>query len=72
MAIVSMIIVVAAMGIRSGILVGVSIPISFLAGFIFLDITGNTLNMMVMIGLVLSFGVAAKSGKLIFCIVTPL
>jgi len=51
-----MIIVVAALGLRSGLLVGFAIPSSFMVGFMFLGIMGETINMMVMFGLVLSVG----------------
>ncbi len=51
-----MIIVVAALGFRSGFLVGIAIPSSFMFGFVVLSLTGSTINMMVMFGLVLSVG----------------
>ncbi len=51
-----MIIVVAALGLRSGFLVGIAIPSSFMFGFVVLSLTGSTINMMVMFGLVLSVG----------------
>ncbi|MCC2111853.1 MAG: efflux RND transporter permease subunit, partial [Hyphomicrobiales bacterium] len=51
-----MIIVVASLGTRSGLLVGLAIPTSFMVGFLFLSFTGLTLNMMVMFGLVLTVG----------------
>jgi multidrug efflux pump len=52
-----MIIVVAALGIRSGLLVGLAIPSSFLIGFFFLGSFGYTINMIVMFGMLLSVGV---------------
>ncbi len=52
-----MIVVVAALGMRSGILVGVAIPTSFMIGFLFLAVMGMTINMMVMFGLLLSVGI---------------
>lgn len=52
-----MIVVVAALGLRSGLLVGVAIPSSFLIGFLLLNLMGLTLNNMVMFGLVLSVGI---------------
>ena len=51
-----MIIVVAAMGLRSALMVGIAIPTSFLAGFILISALGLTLNMMVMFGLILAVG----------------
>jgi multidrug efflux pump len=51
-----MIVVVAVLGLRSAILVGIAIPSSFLIGFFLLNITGMTVNMMVMFGMVLSVG----------------
>lgn len=52
-----MIVVVAALGMRSGILVGVAIPTSFMIGFLFFAVMGLTINMMVMFGLLLSVGI---------------
>ncbi|MGB1088034.1 MAG: efflux RND transporter permease subunit, partial [Alphaproteobacteria bacterium] len=51
-----MIIIVAALGLRSGMLVGIAIPSSFMFGFVLIGMFGQTLNMMVMFGLVLSVG----------------
>lgn len=51
-----MIVIVAAMGLRSAVMVGVAIPTSFLIGFLLLAVAGFTLNMMVMFALVLSVG----------------
>lgn len=51
-----MIVVVAALGMRSALLVGVSIPASILIAFFFLQVAGYTVNMMVMFGLLLSVG----------------
>jgi len=52
-----MIIVVAALGIRSGLLVGVAIPTSFLMSFMVLNSLGMTLNFMIMFGMLLSVGI---------------
>ncbi|MDE2133711.1 MAG: efflux RND transporter permease subunit [Alphaproteobacteria bacterium] len=52
-----MIIVVAALGIRSGLLVGVAIPTSFLMSFMVLNGLGMTLNFMIMFGMLLSVGI---------------
>ncbi len=51
-----MIVVVAALGMRSAILIGISIPTSFLIGFLIVGLLGMTVNMMVMFGLVLTVG----------------
>lgn len=52
-----MIVVVAALGLRSAILVGVAIPTSFMTGFLIMTSMGMTLNMMMMFGLLLSVGI---------------
>ncbi len=52
-----MIVVVAALGLRSALLVGISIPTSFLIAFLVMPSFGMTLNMMVMFGLVLAVGI---------------
>ena len=51
-----MIVVVAALGLRSGLMVGIAIPTTFLMGFLLLTVFGYTLNMMVMFGMILSVG----------------
>jgi len=51
-----MVLVVAALGPRSALLVGLAIPTSFLVGFLILGFLGMTVNMMVMYGLVLTVG----------------
>ena len=51
-----MIVVVAALGFRSALLVGIAIPTSILLGFLVLSGIGMTVNMMVMFGLVLTVG----------------
>ncbi len=52
-----MVVVVAALGLRSGLLVGVAIPSSFLFGFLIMQVMGLTMNFMVMFGLVLAVGI---------------
>ena len=49
--------VVAALGLRSGLIVGVAIPGSFLTGILFLNLMGYTINNVVMFGLILSVGI---------------
>ena len=51
-----MIVVVAALGFRSALLVGIAIPTSILLGFLVFSGLGMTVNMMVMFGLVLTVG----------------
>ena len=51
-----MIVVVAALGLRSAMLVGIAIPTSFMIGFFFLYSSGYTVNMMVMFGMLLAVG----------------
>ena len=51
-----MILVVAALGLRSALLVGLSIPTSFMVGFLILGGMGYTVSNMVMFGLVLTVG----------------
>lgn len=52
-----MIIVVAALGLRSGALVGLAIPGSFVMAFLLLGMNGFTINNMVMFGMVISVGI---------------
>ncbi|WP_346897876.1 efflux RND transporter permease subunit [uncultured Roseibium sp.] len=51
-----MILVVAALGLRSALLVGLAIPTSFMIGFLILGGMGYTVSNMVMFGLVLTVG----------------
>lgn len=51
-----MVLVVAAMGLRSGIIVGMAIPVSFLFSLIFVYLLGYTFNFMVMFGMLLALG----------------
>jgi multidrug efflux pump len=51
-----MVIVVAAMGFRSGVIVGLGIPVSFLFSLIFIYLLGYTFNFMVMFGMLLGLG----------------
>lgn len=57
-----MILVVASLGLRSAILVGIAIPACFLMSFLMLNLLGLTLNMMVMFGLVISVGILVDGG----------
>ncbi len=60
-----MIVVVAALGMRSAILVGVAIPTSFLIGFFLLALSGLTVNMMVMFGLLLAVGMLVDNAVVV-------
>ena len=51
-----MIIVIAALGIRSGTLVGLSIPTTYLFSILILDYLGMTYNLMTVFGLILAVG----------------
>jgi multidrug efflux pump len=57
-----MTIIVGSLGIRQGIMVGVSIPVCFMIGFLLLNAFGLTLNQMVMFGLVLAVGILVDGG----------
>ncbi|WP_099866319.1 efflux RND transporter permease subunit [Pararhizobium haloflavum] len=56
-----MICVVASLGIRSGLLVGLAIPTSFMIAFMIVGALGMVANMMVMFGLVLTVGMLVDS-----------
>ncbi|MBE0533453.1 MAG: efflux RND transporter permease subunit [Rhodospirillales bacterium] len=51
-----MIVIVAALGVRSSVLVGIAVPGSFLAGVLVLSSFGMTVNLVVLFGLILSVG----------------
>ncbi|MCP5183232.1 MAG: efflux RND transporter permease subunit [Pseudomonadales bacterium] len=51
-----MVVVVGAIGFRSGVIVGLGIPVSFLFSIIFIYSLGYTFNFMVMFGLLLGLG----------------
>ena len=51
-----MVLVVAAIGLRSGIVVGMAVPVSFLFALAFLWTLGYTFNFMVMFGMLLGLG----------------
>ncbi|MGR3722717.1 efflux RND transporter permease subunit [Abyssibius alkaniclasticus] len=48
---------IATLGVRPAIMIGMSIPISFMIAFLVLNWMGYTINMMVMFGLVIAVGV---------------
>ena len=51
-----LIIILGALGVRSGLLVGISIPGSFLSGILILSLIGLTMNIVVLFALILSVG----------------
>lgn len=57
-----MMIIIASLGIRQGLMVGASIPICFLLAFLLINGMGVTLNMMVMFGMVLAVGILVDGG----------
>jgi multidrug efflux pump len=63
--VLAMAITVLTLGMRSSFLVGISIPVSFLIGFVFLALTGVTLNRMVMFGLVLTVGIVVGGATIL-------
>ncbi len=52
-----MIVIVAVLGPRSALLVGLAIPASFMIGFLLIGLFGLSVNMMLMFGLVLTVGI---------------
>ena len=57
-----MLIVIATLGIRQGLMVGVAIPICFMIAFLILQRINVTLNQMVMFGMVLAVGILVDGG----------
>ncbi|WGM39040.1 efflux RND transporter permease subunit [Caulobacter sp. NIBR1757] len=57
-----MTIIVGSLGVRQGLMVGLSIPVCFMIGFLLLQAFGLTLNQMVMFGLVLAVGILVDGG----------
>ncbi|WP_334164617.1 efflux RND transporter permease subunit, partial [Phenylobacterium sp.] len=57
-----MLIIVASLGIRQGLMVGLAIPACFLLAFMMLNGMGVTLNQMVMFGMVLAVGILVDGG----------
>ncbi len=57
-----MLIIVASLGIRQGLIVGVAIPACFLLAFMMIHADGVTLNQMVMFGMVLAVGILVDGG----------
>jgi multidrug efflux pump len=57
-----MMIIVASLGIRQGLMVGLAIPACFLLSFLMITGMGITLNQMVMFGMVLAVGILVDGG----------
>ncbi|CAN7241619.1 efflux RND transporter permease subunit [Phenylobacterium sp. LjRoot225] len=57
-----MLIVVASLGVRQGLIVGAAIPVCFMIAFLMLQAKGVTLNQMVMFGLILAVGILVDGG----------
>ncbi len=57
-----LIISIAMLGFRPAMLIGLSIPLSFMVGFLFLQFMGMTVNMMIMFGLILTVGMLVDAG----------
>jgi multidrug efflux pump len=57
-----MLIIIGALGVRQGLMVGAAIPTCFLMAFLVLDLMNITLNQMVMFGLVLAVGILVDGG----------
>ncbi|MCC7265901.1 MAG: efflux RND transporter permease subunit [Caulobacteraceae bacterium] len=57
-----MLIIIASLGVRQGLMVGAAIPACFLIAFLMLQAMGITLNQMVMFGLVLAVGILVDGG----------
>jgi multidrug efflux pump len=60
-----MVVVVAALGLRSGLIVGFSIPASFLIGIMCLWFGGYTINMMIMMGMVITVGLLVDNAIIV-------
>ena len=57
-----MVVIIASLGVRSGLMVGAAIPACFMLTFLMLQAANMTLNMMVMFGLVLAVGILVDGG----------
>ena len=57
-----MVVIIASLGVRSGLMVGAAIPACFMVTFLLLQAANMTLNMMVMFGLVLAVGILVDGG----------
>ena len=60
-----MIVIVAALGMRSALLVGLAVPGSFLAGLLVLGMLGLTVNIVVLFGLIFAVGMLVDGATVI-------
>ena len=60
-----MIVIIMTIGVRSALLIGVSIPVSFLAAILVLSLLGLTMNMVVLFALILSVGMLVDSALVV-------
>jgi len=59
------IVTVALLGLRPALMIGLSIPLSFMMAFLFLQFMGMTINMMIMFGLILTVGMLVDAAIVI-------
>jgi multidrug efflux pump len=60
-----MIVIVAALGIKSGLLVGVAIPGSFLTGILIIGLMGLTINIVVLFALIMAVGMLVDAAIIV-------
>lgn len=58
------------LGLRNSIIVGISIPMSFLMTFVYLKLTGQTVNMMTLFSLVLALGMLVDNAIVVVEVIT--
>ncbi|MCS6879176.1 MAG: efflux RND transporter permease subunit [Geminicoccaceae bacterium] len=63
--ILTMIVTVAALGVRSSMLVGLAVPVAFLASFVVLQAMGLTLNIVVLFSLILAVGMLVDGATVV-------
>lgn len=61
----TMIVTVAALGLRSSMLVGLAVPVAFLASFVVLQAMGLTLNIVVLFSLILAVGMLVDGATVV-------
>ncbi len=60
-----MVVVVGTLGLRSGLIVGVAIPGSFLLAILFIALIGSTINVVVLFGLILAVGMLVDGAVIV-------
>jgi len=58
------------LGLRNSIIVGISIPMSFLMTFVYLKLTGQTVNLMTLFSLVLALGMLVDNAIVVVEVIT--